>query len=54
MWPLLTDLQVIDLGAGHDAGLQRLLQGLRAAGLDPAALADWDSSRPLYQGLIGQ
>ena len=41
MWPLLTDLQVIDLGAGHDAGLQRLLlQGLRAAGLDPTALAD--------------
>ena len=39
MWPPLTDLQVVDLGAGHDAGLQRLLQGLRAAGLDPAALA---------------
>ena len=61
VWPLLTDLQVTDLrvteGQVADqtvhraAGWQRLLHGLKAAGLDPAALADWDGSRPPYPGL---
>ncbi len=51
VWGLLTDRQVIDLLTDRAAGWQRLLHGLKAAGLDPTALADWDGARPPYPGL---
>ncbi len=50
--PLLQRTQVIDLTAQPDDGFDRLLRGLRAAGLDPADVFDWDASRPPYPGLL--
>lgn len=49
---LLTDLQVIDLTAGTEAGLARLGNGLEAAGVDASDPFDWDDSRPPYPGLL--
>src|SRR3712207_5728770 len=49
--PLLGDVQWTDL---DDAGprLDRLLTGLRAAGLDPADSFAWDPDRSPYPGLV--
>jgi hypothetical protein len=49
---LLTSLQVLDLTAGKGDGLDRLANGLKAAGLDPTDSLDWDGSRPPYPGLL--
>lgn len=49
---LLADVQVTDLGRDREAGWQRLLAGLAAAGLDAGSLFDWDLTRPPYPGLL--
>lgn len=49
---LVADVQVTDLTVDREAGFERLLGGLAAAGLDPASLFDWDGSRPPYPGLL--
>src|SRR4051794_36910682 len=49
--PLLTDVQWTDLGDA-EAGLARLLAGLRSAGLDPADSFAWDPARSPYPGLV--
>src|SRR3954452_22008416 len=51
--PLLADVQWIDLTDPEDAeaGLDRLVAGLRAAGLDPADSFAWDPLRSPYPGL---
>jgi hypothetical protein len=48
--PLLADVQWTDL-TDAEAGLARLLAGLRAAGLDPADAFAWDPRRSPYPGL---
>src|SRR5688572_23673242 len=49
--PLLADVQWTDLGDA-EAGLTRLLAGLRSAGLDPADSFPWDPARSPYPGLV--
>src|SRR5919199_1781139 len=49
--PLLADVQWTDL-TDAEAGLARLLAGLRSAGLDPADSFAWDSTRSPYPGLV--
>src|SRR3954463_13719139 len=49
--PLLADVQWVDLG-DTEAGLARLLAGLRSAGLDPADSFAWDPARSPYPGLL--
>src|SRR4051812_28479646 len=49
--PLLADVQWTDLG-DTEAGLARLLAGLRSAGLDPADSFAWDPARSPYPGLV--
>ncbi|SDX96478.1 WD domain-containing protein, G-beta repeat-containing protein [Geodermatophilus africanus] len=49
--PLLTDVQWTDLDHA-EAGLARLLAGLRSAGLDPADSFAWDPDRSPYPGLV--
>src|SRR3954466_4543634 len=49
--PLLADVQWTDLG-DPEAGLARLLAGLRGAGVDPADSFAWDSRRSPYPGLV--
>lgn len=49
---LLGDVQVVDAVDDPADGRKRLLAGLAAAGLDPAALHDWDPRRPPYPGLL--
>jgi hypothetical protein len=49
--PLLAVAQWTDL-TDPDAGLARLLAGLRSAGLDPADSFAWDPHRSPYPGLI--
>ncbi|MCB1868285.1 MAG: toll/interleukin-1 receptor domain-containing protein, partial [Gammaproteobacteria bacterium] len=49
--PILRDTQVIDLTIDRETGFQRLWQGMRSAGLDPADTFDWDINRPPYPGL---
>src|ERR687886_627929 len=49
--PLLADVQWTDLGDA-EAGLARLLAGLRSAGLDPADSFAWDPARSPYPGLV--
>ena len=49
---VLRTVQVIDLTEQREEGLDRLLRGLKAAGLDPANSFDWDGSRPPYPGLL--
>ena len=48
--PLLDDVQWVDF-TDAEAGLRRLLTGLRAAGLDPADSFAWDPTRSPYPGL---
>ncbi len=49
----LTDRQVIDMaGRGQEEGFQRLFDGLRAAGLDPADSFGWDQRRPPFPGFL--
>ena len=48
--PTLTDLQVVDAETDRPAAYERLLQGLRRAGLDNPG--HWDGSRPPYPGLM--
>jgi hypothetical protein len=49
---ILHDRQVIDLTAlGVDGACRRLLDSLRAAGLDAADSFHWDSKRPPFPGL---
>jgi WD40 repeat protein len=49
---ILKDRQVIDLTeVGVDEAYRRLLDGLRAAGLDPWDSFHWDSRRPPFPGL---
>jgi TIR domain len=43
--PILADAQWIDFGLDGDAAIERLLRGLRLAGLDPADSFAWDSTR---------
>src|SRR3954462_10643676 len=52
--PLLADVQWTDLTDPEDAeaGLARLLAGLRSAGLDPADSFTWDPTRSPYPGLV--
>lgn len=49
---LLSDVQVVDRVREPATARERLLAGLAAAGLDPAALHDWDGRRPPYPGLL--
>jgi WD40 repeat protein/energy-coupling factor transporter ATP-binding protein EcfA2 len=48
--PLLDDVQWVSLAEG-DRALNRLLTGLRRAGLDPADSFTWNPHRPPYPGL---
>lgn len=49
----LTDRQAIDMaGRGQEEGFQRLFDGLRAAGLDPADSFGWDQRRPPFPGFL--
>ncbi|WP_165253287.1 nSTAND1 domain-containing NTPase [Paludisphaera soli] len=48
---LLKDRQVVDLTAEGGIALERLLTGLRTAGLDPNDSLDWDPRRPPFPGL---
>src|SRR5687768_17186441 len=54
--PLLADVQWTDLDdtavEDAEAGLTRLLAGLRMAGLDPADSFAWDPTRSPYPGLV--
>jgi WD40 repeat protein len=49
--PLLTDVQWTDL-TNVESGLDRLLVGLRSAGLDPADSFAWNPQRSPYPGLV--
>lgn len=48
--PPLTELQVVDAIVDRPSAYERLLHGLRMAGLDDPAI--WDGSRPPYPGLM--
>ena len=50
--PLLLRQQTIDWRSNQDAGFDRLVRGLKAAGLDPANAYAWDGSRSPYPGLL--
>ena len=50
--PVLTRDQVIDATTDWNEAYQRLEKGLLAAALDPKNLFDWDTTRPLYPGLL--
>lgn len=49
---VLTAHQVLDLTNKPDEAQQRLLRGLKKAGLDPSGAFDWDGRRPPYPGLM--
>jgi len=49
--PLLDDTQWVDF-SDRDVGFERLLAGLRAAGLDPTNAHAWDPRRSPYPGLV--
>ena len=49
--PILGDIQEGDLVTDPEAGHRQLWEGLRRAGLDPATMLHYDSSRPPYPGL---
>jgi energy-coupling factor transporter ATP-binding protein EcfA2 len=49
--PLLGDVQWVDLG-DDEAGVARVLTGLRSAGLDPADSFAWNPRRSPYPGLV--
>jgi hypothetical protein len=48
---LLADVHWVDLG-DDDSGVDRVLAGLRAAGMDPADSFTWDPHRSPYPGLV--
>ncbi len=50
--PILKDLQFIDLTKNQAQGYERLLAGLKHAGLDPADQRIWQGDRPPYPGLM--
>jgi WD40 repeat protein len=47
---LLKDRQIVNFAAEGELALERLLAGLRAAGLDPNDSLAWDPRRPPYPG----
>ena len=47
----LQNIQIIDFKDDGEEAYERLWWGLKAAGLDPADVFDWDSSRSPYPGL---
>ena len=50
---VLTDRQAVDLTKeDKETAYQRILQGIAAAGLDPAKTFPWDKNRPPYPGLM--
>ncbi len=50
---VLTDRQAVDLTKDdRETAYQRILQGIAAAGLDPAKTFPWDKKRPPYPGLM--
>jgi hypothetical protein len=49
---LFADLQQIDLTSNPDEGYRRLAAGLKAHGLDPRDMFDWDPRRPTYPGMM--
>ena len=50
---VLTDRQAVDLTKeDKQTSYQRILQGIAAAGLDPAKTFPWDKNRPPYPGLM--
>lgn len=50
---VLTDRQAVDLTKDDkETAYQRILQGIAAAGLDPAKTFPWDKNRPPYPGLM--
>jgi hypothetical protein len=49
---VFADIQHIDLTTNQDEGYQRLADGLKARGLDPVDVFDWDPRRPPYPGLM--
>jgi hypothetical protein len=49
--PILGDIQEGDLVSDPEARHRQLWEGLRRAGLDPATMLHYDSSRPPYPGL---
>jgi hypothetical protein len=49
---VLTDRQAVDLTTDGERAYERILQGIAAAGLDPAATFPWDENRPPYPGLL--
>lgn len=49
---VLTDRQAVDLTTDGERAYERILQGIAAAGLDPAATFPWDEKRPPYPGLL--
>ncbi len=51
VWPILADLQVVDLSQNPEAGLERLWRAMLLKGLDPKSIFDWDGTRPPYPGL---
>ena len=52
LWPVLSDVQVIDFSAGPALAYQRIFDGLKTAGLDPTSLFDLEPGRPPYPGLL--
>jgi energy-coupling factor transporter ATP-binding protein EcfA2 len=49
--PILEDTQWIDFSSDRDAAIERLMTGLRVAGLDPRDSFAWDGTRSPYPGL---
>ena len=49
---VLTSRQIIDFTKDPEAAYQRLWEGLRIAGLDPADHFTWDTSRSPYPGMM--
>lgn len=49
---VLTSRQIIDFTRDPEAAFQRLWEGLRIAGLDPADHFTWDTSRSPYPGMM--
>ncbi|MFO1428602.1 MAG: TIR domain-containing protein [Candidatus Competibacteraceae bacterium] len=49
---IFSDIQHIDLTARPDEGYRRLEIGLKACGLDPLDVFDWNPDRPPYPGLL--
>jgi hypothetical protein len=49
---VLADRQAVDLTRDGEKAYERLLQGIAAAGLDPAKTFPWDANRSPYPGLL--